>query len=247
MRRKNCYWMVSLVLFFALVSLAFASFDEPIVVKSEKVPQAKIYDTKFSKLVRGICYNVRDGVLGILNNGYQAVMGVGSGASLLTGKVLIFTGDVIGQFDDNIFTRYIFRGWLSDKFEELAFVAFTKSSDIMLISDKMSGLPIVTEPEEFTRDDVIWHTRLYLQPHVIFTVPVVLISDCIVRPIGNIAKIFSFRRFTDLEVNDVPTQIDEWGRNLIRRAYNWRFFYVIPEEEEPNIRLMSEEETFKQQ
>jgi hypothetical protein len=246
MRKKNCCWVVMVVLLFSLAAMALASFDEPIVVKSEKVPQAKVYDSKFCKLVRSVVYNVRDGVLGIINNGYQGVMGIGSGTCVATGKVFIFTGDVIGQFDDNIFTRYIFRGWLSDKFEELSFLCFTKASDIMLISHKLEGLPIVTEPEEFTRDDVIWHTRLYLRPHVIFTVPVVIISDGVVRPIGNIAKILSLRRFTDLEVRDIPDQIDEWGLDLIRRSHEWRFFYIVPEEEEPNLQLMSEEEAFKQ-
>ena len=124
-------------------------------------------------------------------------------------------------------------------------MSFRKANDIMIISHKLEDLPIITDPEEFTRDDVVWHTKLYMRPHVIFTVPVVIVADGIVRPIGNIAKIVSFRRFTDLDVQDIPTQIDEWALDLIRNAYNWRFFFLVPEEEEPNLRLMREDEILK--
>jgi hypothetical protein len=68
------------------------------------------------------------------------------------------------------------------------------------------------------------------------------VGDGIIRPAGSIAQIFSMRRFTDMAVRDIPGQLDEYGLQMIFNAYNQKLFFPIPEEQEPDLRIYTEEE-----
>jgi len=242
MSKRHLIILSVLVSMLFLSVTLFASFDEPIPVTSKYKPQRTYYDTKFSLSIRKIFYNFRDGSLGIINNVYQAGMGTLAGVDIFTGKVFIFTSDIISLADDNIFTRPIFRGIISDMFEEGSYIFFQCAKSNMIASHNIEDLPIQSELKEFTRDDILMHWKLYLKPHAIFVIPSVIIADGIIRPVGNIAKMFSFRRFTDLQIEDIPSQIDSFGIKIIKKGFNARCFYLVPGEEEPDLKLYDEEE-----
>jgi len=242
MRKRHLIILSLLMAIFFLSVTLFASFDEPIAVTSKNKPQRTYYDTKFSLTIRKVVYNFRDGALGIVNNVYQAGMGTLAGVDIFGGKVLILTSDIISLADDNIFTRPIFRGIISDMFEEGSYIFFQCAKSNMIASHNLEDLPIQSVLREYTRDDILLHWKLYLKPHAIIAIPAVIIADGIIRPVGNIAKMFSFRRFTDLQIEDIPTQIDSFGIKIIKKGFNARFFYLVPGEEEPDLKLYDEEE-----
>ena len=246
MRKRHLIILSLLMAIFFLSVTLFASFDEPIAVTSKNKPQRTYYDTKFSLTIRKVVYNFRDGALGIVNNVYQAGMGTLAGVDIFGGKVLILTSDIISLADDNIFTRPIFRGIISDMFEEGSYIFFQCAKSNMIASHNLEDLPIQSVLSEYTRDDILMHWKLYLKPHTIIVIPAVIIGDGIIRPIGNIAKMFSFRRFTDLQIEDIPSQIDSFGIKVIQKGFNVRFFYLVPGEEEPDLKLYDEEELMDQ-
>jgi hypothetical protein len=224
------------------VTMSYGSFDRPIKITSKDDKEVKYYDTKFARGVRSVFYNFRDGSLGLIQNVWQLGTGVAAGSLILPGKVLVFAGDVVGFADDNIFIRPFLRGIVSDTIEEISYFPFRQAKGIMLMTHELDDISIVPDREEYVDDDVVFKTRLYLRPYTFVVVPVTVISDGVIRPIGNIAKIFSLRRFTDMEVEDVPDRIDRFGLRMIMKAYNLKFIFPIPEEEEPDIRVYTEEE-----
>jgi len=224
------------------VSVSYGSFDRPIKVTSEADKEAKYYDSKFARGVRSVFYNVRDGALGLFQDAWQLGMGLAAPALIPPGKALVFAGDVVGFVDDNLFIRPLLRGMFSDIIEEISFFPFREARGIMLMTHELDDIAIVSDHEEYVRSDVIFKTRLYLRPYLMFVVPATVISDGIIRPIGNVAKIFSLRRFTDMDVEDVPDRIERFGLHMIMKAYNMKFFLPIPEEEEPDLRVYTDEE-----
>jgi len=218
------------------------SFDRPIKITHPEEKEMKYYDTKFSRGVRAIFYNVRDGSLGLVQNVWQLGAGVTAGVLIPTGKTLVLAGDVVGMFDDNLVTRPFFRGIVSGILEEASYLPYRGAKGIMLMTHEMDDIAIVTDHEEFIAKGTPFKSRLYLRPWAVIVLPATAVGDGIIRPVGSIAKIFSIRRFTDMEIKDVPSQLDEFGLRLIWKAYNHRFFLPIPEEEEPDLRIYTEEE-----
>ncbi|MCX8036008.1 MAG: hypothetical protein N3D11_02920 [Candidatus Sumerlaeia bacterium] len=221
---------------------ASASFDRPIKVEHREEKQMKYYDTKFARGVRAIFYNFRDGALGLINNGFQLAEGLGAAGLIAGGKITVFASDLVGFVDDNIFTRPILRGLFSDMLEIWAYDFYRSAKGMMLMSHELDDIAIVVDRDEYINDDCIFKTRLYLRPWVVLIVPTTLIADGLIRPAGSLAKMFSIRRFTDMEIPDVPDQLDAYGLRLIWKSYNWKFFLPIPQEDEPDLRIYTEEE-----
>jgi hypothetical protein len=243
MGAKKAIFRVALTgLLLAAVTVAYGSFDRPIKVTSETDKEAKYYDSKFSRGVRSIFYNVRDGSLGLVQNVWQLGAGLAAGTLIVPGKAAVLAGDVVGFADDNIFTRPILRGIVSDTIEEFSYFPFRHAKGIMLMTHEMDDISIVVDRLDYVDDDVVFKSRLYLRPYAIIVVPATLLSDGLIRPIGNIAKIFSLRRFTDMGVEDIPDRIDQFGLRMILKAYNMKFWLPIPAEEEPDLRIYTEEE-----
>jgi len=231
--------LTGLVLAAAAASWAF---DRPIKITHAQEKEMKYYDTKFSRGVRAIFYNLRDGSLGLIQNVWQLGAGTTAGVLLPTGKTLVLAGDVVGMFDDNLLTRPFLRGIFSGIFEELSYVPFRGAKGLMLMTHEMDDIPIVTDRQEFITHATPFKARLYLRPWAVIVLPATAIGDGVIRPVASIAKTFSIRRFTDMEIADIPSQLDEFGLRLIWKAYNHRFFLPIPEEEEPDLRIYTEEE-----
>jgi len=229
-------------LLLAVVTISYGSFDRPIKVTSQDNKEVKYYDTKFSRGVRGVFYNIRDGALGLVQNTWQLGMGVAAGSLILPGKVVVFTGDMVGFADDNIFVRPLLRGIVSDIIEEISYFPFRQAKGIMLMTHELDDIAIVVDHGEYVDDDCIFKSRLYLRPYAVIVLPATVISDGFIRPLASVAKIFNLRRFTDMDVEDVPDRLDQFGLRLIRKAYNMRFFLPIPGEEEPDVRVYTEEE-----
>jgi len=224
------------------VTVSYGSFDRPVKITHKEEKEIKYYDTKFSRGVRAVFYNFRDGALGLGQNVAQLVAGVGSGALIFTGKAVVLAGDVVGFADDNLITRPFFRGFISDLIEELSYIPFRAAKGIMLMSHEMDDVAIVVDRQEYIDDDVIFKSRLYLRPWAVIVIPATILSDGLIRPVGSLAKMFSLRRFTDMQIRDIPTQLDQFGLRVILKAYNQKFFLPIPEEDEPDLRIYTEEE-----
>jgi hypothetical protein len=220
------------------------AFDEPIPVRSAKDPDLTYYDSKFAHGVRSIIYNVRDGVTGMFNNHVDLAAGLVAGGALAAGKATVLAGDVVGFVDDNIFTRPLLRGAVSDVIEEFSYYLYRCPRTIMYATHDMTDIAIVVDKAEYVDDDVVFKTRLYLRPHPIIVIPATIVGDGIIRPVSNLARIFSIRRFADMQIEDLPTRLDQFGMDLIRGAYNEKFFFPIPEEDEPDMRIYLEEEAF---
>lgn len=231
-------------LLLAAVATAYGSFDRPIKVTHKEDEQIKYYDTKFHRGVRKIFYNFRDGTLGLAQNAVQLGSGVVAGVGICTGKTLVLAGDVVGFADDNIITRHITRGIVSDTIEQASYLNFRAVKHIMLVTHEMDDIPIVLDREEYLDDNVIFKSRLYLRPWKVIVLPATVVGDGVIRPAGSVARIFSMRRFTDMEVRDVAGQLDEYGLQMILNAYNKKLFFPIPGEEEPDLRIYTEEEIF---
>jgi len=224
------------------VTVAYGSFDRPIKVSREDEKEMKYYDTKFSRGVRAVFYNFRDGSLGLFQNVGQLVSGVGAGTLILVGKTVVLAGDVVGFADDNLITRPFFRGVFSDIIEQLSYYPFRCAKGLMLMSHEMDDIPIVTDRAEYINNDVVFKSRLYLRPWAVVVLPTTILADGLIRPVGSLAKLFSLRRFTDMQIEDIPDQLDHFGLRMILRAWNQRFFLPIPEEDEPDLRIYTEEE-----
>jgi hypothetical protein len=226
----------------AVVTASYGSFDRPVKVTHKENDEIKYYDTKFAEGCRKIYYNLRDGSLGLMRNACDFVSGTAAGVGIWTGKFLVLSGDVVGFADDNLLTRHITRGILSDAIERASYMNFRMVKTIMLTSHEMDDLPIVIDREEYIDDNVIFKSRLYLRPWGVIVVPATLVGDGVIRPAASIAEFFSMRRFTDMEVEDIPTQLDEYGLQMIFNAYHMKLFFPIPDEEEPDLRIYTEEE-----
>jgi hypothetical protein len=242
MRAKAIFRSALTVLLLVAVTTAYGSFDRPIKVTHKDDEEIKYYDTKFSRGVRAIFYNLRDGTLGLIQNARQLCAGVVSGCGIAVGKTAVLTGDLVGFVDDNIITRHIFRGIVSDNIEQCSYLIFRKVKGIMLVTHELDDIPIVIDREEYLDDDVIFKSRLYLRPWAVIVLPATVVSDGVIRPAGSIAKIFSMRRFTDMQVDDIPSRLDQFGMQMIFDAYNQKMFFPIPDEEEPDLRIYTEEE-----
>jgi len=242
MGTKTIFRGILTAIFLAAVTVSYGSFDQPIEVTHRQDEEIKYYDTKFRRGVRSIFYNARDGVLGLTENVWQLGTGAVAGAGIATGKTLVFTGDVVGFVDDNILTRHIFRGIVSDMIEQISYYNFRCVKTSMLVTHEMDDIPVVVDRGEFTDDDVVFKSRLYLRPWAVNVIPATVLGDGVVRPIGSVARVFSIRRFTDMEVEDIAGQLDRTGLQMIFDAYNRKMFFPIPAEEEPDLRIYTEEE-----
>lgn len=229
-------------LLLAAVTISYASFDRPIKVTHKENEELKYYDTKFKRGVRSIFYNVRDGVIGLSFNVWEFINGTAAGVGIVTGKALVLTGDLVGFVDDNLFTRQILRGVCSDKIEQLSYYNFRFVKGLMLSSHEMDDIAIVVDREEYIDDDVVFKKRLYLRPYAIIVLPATVVSDGVIRPAASVARLFSMHRFTDMDLEDIPTRLDEFGLRMIMEAYNHKMFLPIPDEEEPDLRIYTEEE-----
>ncbi|MBM3334581.1 hypothetical protein FJY63_07955 [Candidatus Sumerlaeota bacterium] len=219
---------------------SYGSFDRPVRVAGPE--EVKFYEPKLARGIRGVFYNIRDGVFGMVENAWQLGCGLAACAYIPPGKAMVFAGDMAGLVDDNIFVRPMLRGMVSDMIEELSYYPFRAAKGIMLMSHELDDIAIVADHGEYVSDTAAFKTRLYLRPWMVYIVPGTVFGDAVIRPIGNIAKIFSLRRFTDMKIEDVPDQIDAFGLKFIRGAYNQRMFLLLPAEDEPDLRVYTEEE-----
>lgn len=162
--------------------------------------------------------NVRDGMVGIVDNWAQGAFSVFmilpvSGYS--AEKLAIMLGDVIGLIDDNAYTEHVFKGIVSRQF-----LRFGSGARDFLPA--LSGLHQHTfEGPKFTVLDYVgpdtFHTKVYGRPSAVTVLLGVVTADFFIRPAGNFITIFGAR--------ETGNKLNETGFDVIQYSIDeFNFF-----------------------
>lgn len=160
--------------------------------------------------------NVRDGMVGVIDDLFQGAASAGmivSFTGLFVQKFATIGGDVIGLIDDNEYSEHVFKGVLSRQL--LKFGAAGKGF-VGTISSLHEHTFEAPEPDIFAyvgRDT--FHTEVYTRPSAILLLGGIIAADFVIRPVGNIVTIFGFR--------DTGKKIDDYGFDLIETSANIPF------------------------
>ncbi|GEM_PF-3165584 len=156
--------------------------------------------------------NLRDGVTGIIDNAVQgaySILLIGPTSGFLVQKLAVIGGDLIGLIDDNDLTEHVFRGLLS---RQLLRFGATQLRFLETLGHLHRDQPFVG-PQRGIKDfvgDTTFHTAVYGPPSAIFVLGGVVIADFVVRPAGNVVRIFQWR--------SVSEKIDKAGIDLIQKS-----------------------------
>ena len=155
--------------------------------------------------------NVRDGLLGIVDNIFQGAFSIGLIApftGLVAQKVGTMAGDVIGLIDDNAYTEHVFKGILSRQF-----LKFGSTAQGFLPTLGKVHQVVLEGPEHSIADYIgneTFHTKVYGRPSAVTSLLGTMTADLIVRPMGNFVLIFGFR--------DQAQAVDKFGLDLIQKS-----------------------------
>jgi hypothetical protein len=161
--------------------------------------------------------NVRDGLVGVFDNAGQALF---SSVALispyggLARKLVTFTGDVVGLVDDNPVTRHVLDGVLSRHLLRFGEGARGTPAAVAWIHDQ-DDWNVPTPGRDVYVGRAWFRPDAYLSNSVLATVGAVVVSDLILRPVGNVITIFGARQ--------MGGEMDEWGLDLIEQAAKVRF------------------------
>ena len=163
---------------------------------------------------RKIGTNVGNGLVGFFDSFAQGFM---SGVSILTpyggfivSKIGTVVGDLVGLIDDNEVTQPVFQGVLSRQFLRFGTRARGLPAALALLHDAEFDFPTL-EVEDYTGDQM-FHTDAYLQPSAVVALGAVIVSDIVVRPVGNLCLVFGAR--------EQAAEMDEFGLELIEMSLN---------------------------
>jgi hypothetical protein len=178
----------------------------------------------------GALRGVRDGVVGLLDCALDLQLALFSEAALTTGTVLAGVSDVVGLVDDNPVTQHVFVGVASKSIAKTAYLFHLSGAEAVLGSHGLEterwlaaslaeltpllapeaaepALPL--EPLDFVGEGLVhprpWTVRV---PGAIAVTAVA--ADGVVRPLGNVARIFGLRALAD--------RSESFGTGLVRRA-----------------------------
>lgn len=166
--------------------------------------------------------NFFSGITGFADNGLDLVAAA-AGLILDTGgQITLLVSDVGGLVDDNALTRTFFHGFVSTNLAESALVMSIAGTQLMEINHDLNINQWPPRREWYLRADDnddgyqfnyidYFHCRGGYA--CLWTLPVrataFLISDGIVRPVGNVLRVFSISESDDLEA---------WGLGLIEKS-----------------------------
>jgi hypothetical protein len=160
--------------------------------------------------------NVRDGIVGIINNLFQGVSSgfiLASQSGYVVQKFAVVVGDVIGLIDDNPWTEHIFKGVLSRQFLKFGSAGAGMPNAIAGIHETRFEVER-NEAMEYL-DESTFHTRVYGTPSGITALLAIFAADGIIRPGGNLITIFWLR--------DSGEALDRAGLNLIEAGLRVNF------------------------
>lgn len=160
--------------------------------------------------------NIRDGLLGIIDNVAQGIFCIpviASQTGFFTQKLVIFCGDVIGLVDDNPWSEHIFKGIISKQL--LKFGSRARSMPRAIEGIHETRFEYVELGMEEYIGDKAFHGRAYIHPSAITTLGTVVIGDFLIRPTGNLILIFGFR--------NTSKSIDQSGLDFIEAGLNVPF------------------------
>lgn len=160
--------------------------------------------------------NIRDGLLGIIDNAFQGVFSgvvIVSQTGFITQKFVTFTGDVVGLVDDNAITEHVFKGILSKQLLKFGSRAQGMPRALGGIHETQFDAPRRTLDDYL--GDRAFHVKAYSAPSGVVTLVGVIVGDLIVRPAGNFITIFGAR--------ETGRQLDEIGLDLVEGGLNVPF------------------------
>ena len=153
--------------------------------------------------------NVRDGVVGIFDSFGQAFI---SGFHLTSGlfrKASTFGGDVVGLVDNNPLTERVLNGILSRHL--LRFGAGMKhvAGDVGDTHDAAWNTPTASM-DDFVGPGQYFRMEAYANNSTLAGLGAVVISNVVIRPVGNLIMIFGARK--------LGKELDEWGLDLVEQS-----------------------------
>ncbi len=163
--------------------------------------------------LRKIGSNVRDGTVGLIDSLAQGLFGAVAifnprSGGLAIQKLSTFGGDVIGLVDNNPVTKHVTKGILSRQLLRFGAGARRTASGIAFLHDTEFDIPM-PDLEEYVGDSA-FHPQAYIRPSIVFGLGGIVVSNFVVRPVGNVLMIFGLR--------ETGESIDQWGIDLIESS-----------------------------
>jgi hypothetical protein len=179
-------------------------------------PPGPAYEDK--SLPAKIGCNIRDGFVGVFDSLCQ---GLFSGVAILSPwggftakKVVTIVGDVVGLVDNNIATQYVFNGVLSRQLLRFGAGNTVIVNGLGVIHDTEYDGPQL--PLEVYVDDRYFHHEAYYTPSALVMIGGVVVSDILIRPVGNLIVVFGAR--------ETGEAIDDFGVRLVGKSTKPKFF-----------------------
>jgi hypothetical protein len=160
--------------------------------------------------------NIRDGMVGVVNNWVQGgftLMTISPTSGYIVQKGSIILGDVIGLLDDNEWTEHIFLGVISRQFLRFGTKAQEFTGTMGAIHDTTFD-----DPKHQTLDIVgpeTFHVKVYGRPSALGAFGASAVADFVVRPAGNFLVVFGAR--------DTAKKVDQAGLDLIQMGMDLPF------------------------
>ena len=162
--------------------------------------------------------NVRDGFVGVVDSLCQglfsAVAVLSPWGGFTAKKVVTIVGDVVGLVDNNIATKYVFNGVLSRHLLRFGANNTAIVNGLAVIHDtEYDGHQL---PLEVYVDDRYFHHEAYYTPSALVMVGGIVVSDILIRPVGNLMMVFGFRKTGEA--------MDDFGVRLVGKSTKPKFF-----------------------
>ena len=158
--------------------------------------------------------NVRDGLVGIFDNFGQAVFSAFHLTNGLFRKASTFTGDVVGLVDNNPLTEQVLNGILSRHLLRFGSGMKHVAGDVGDTHDASWNTPTASM-DDFVGPGVYLRVEAYANNSTLAGLGAVVISNGVVRPLGNLILIFGGRKMAG--------EMDEWGLDLVEQSLKVRF------------------------
>jgi len=174
--------------------------------------------------------DVRDGLLGLLDDTSDAQLAAFAEGTLLLSTVTMAASDVVGLIDDNGITEHVFKGAVSKSPARIAWLLHVAGSETILgshgleteswirgalvdlnplLDPEEEGPALPLDPLDFVGEGLV-HTRVYTARLPGALLAAALAADLVVRPAGNLARILGLRGTAD--------GLERTGRRLVRGA-----------------------------
>jgi hypothetical protein len=174
--------------------------------------------------------DLRDGVLGVLDDAADLQLAVFADAALLTASALEAGSDAAGLIDDNPVTQHLFKGIASKSLAKTAYLLHCAGAETILgshgletqryLADAVAGLnPLLDEDEPLQRlpldplaflGEGLLHAEAYTATIPLRISATALLADGIVRPAGNLVRMVGATSLGD--------RLESRGQSLVQGA-----------------------------